>query len=671
MSVLDSKIPEGPLADKWTNYKNKIDLVNPANKRNIDIIVVGTGLAGGSAAATLAELGYNVKTFCYQDSPRRAHSIAAQGGINAAKNYQGDGDSNYRLFYDTVKGGDYRSREANVYRLAEVSGNIIDQCVAQGVPFAREYGGLLDNRSFGGVLVSRTFYAKGQTGQQLLLGAYSAMNRQINRGKIQPFNRHEMLDIVKIDGKARGIIARDLVTGKLERHSAHAVVLATGGYGNVFFLSTNAMGSNVTAAWKAHRRGAFMANPCYTQIHPTCIPVSGDHQSKLTLMSESLRNDGRIWVPKNLEDVKAIREGKKKPLDLSEDDRDYYLERRYPAFGNLVPRDVASRAAKERCDAGYGVNKTGEAVYLDFASAINRYGKEQAMIHGNHNPTEQEIYDLGREVIENKYGNLFQMYEKIVDENPYKTPMMIYPAVHYTMGGLWVDYNLQTTIEGCYCAGEANFSDHGANRLGASALMQGLADGYFVLPYTIGDYLSADIRTGEIPTDGPEFEQVEKDVTSRIDKLMNASGANSVDYYHKKLGKIMWNKCGMSRNAKDLTDAIAEIAALREDFWKNVKVPGAADSMNPELEKAGRVADFLELGELFAKDALHRNESAGGHFREESVEQSGEQKGEALRDDENFKYVAAWEYKGEPKDATLHKEDLVYENIELKTRSYK
>ncbi|GER58867.1 fumarate reductase/succinate dehydrogenase flavoprotein subunit [Patiriisocius marinus] len=671
MSILDAKIPEGPLADKWTNHKNKINLVNPANKRNIDVIVVGTGLAGGSAAASLAELGYNVKTFCYQDSPRRAHSIAAQGGINAAKNYQGDGDSNYRLFYDTVKGGDYRSREANVYRLAEVSGNIIDQCVAQGVPFAREYGGLLDNRSFGGVLVSRTFYAKGQTGQQLLLGAYSAMNRQINRGKIQPFNRHEMLDVVKIDGKARGIIARDLVTGKIERHSAHAVVLATGGYGNVFFLSTNAMGSNVTASWKAHRRGAFFANPCYTQIHPTCIPVSGDHQSKLTLMSESLRNDGRIWVPKKLEDAVAIREGKKKPTDLAEADRDYYLERRYPAFGNLVPRDVASRAAKERCDAGFGVNKTGEAVYLDFASAINRYGKEEALIHGNQNPTDKEIYDLGRDVIENKYGNLFQMYEKIVDENPYKTPMMIYPAVHYTMGGIWVDYNLQTTVEGLYAAGEANFSDHGANRLGASALMQGLADGYFVLPYTIGDYLSKDIRTGKIPTDTPEFDSAEKDVKDRIHKLMNASGQHSVDYYHKKLGKIMWNKCGMSRNAKDLESAIVEIAELRKDFWANVKVPGTADGLNQELEKAGRVADFLELGELFAKDALNRNESAGGHYREESVELSGEQKGEALRDDVNFKYVAAWEYKGEPKDAVLHKEDLVFENIELKTRSYK
>jgi len=671
MSILDAKIPEGPLAEKWTNHKNSINLVNPANKRNIDVIVVGTGLAGGSAAATLAELGYNVKTFCYQDSPRRAHSIAAQGGINAAKNYQGDGDSNYRLFYDTVKGGDYRSREANVYRLAEVSGNIIDQCVAQGVPFAREYGGLLDNRSFGGVLVSRTFYAKGQTGQQLLLGAYSAMNRQINRGKIQPYNRHEMLDIVKVDGKARGIIARDLVTGAIERHSAHAVVLASGGYGNVFFLSTNAMGSNVTAAWKAHRRGAFFANPCYTQIHPTCIPVSGDHQSKLTLMSESLRNDGRIWVPKKLEDAEAIRTGKKKPTDLSEEERDYYLERRYPAFGNLVPRDVASRAAKERCDAGFGVNKTGEAVYLDFASAIQRYGKEQAKINDIENPSAEKIYELGAAVIENKYGNLFQMYEKIVDQNPYKTPMMIYPAVHYTMGGIWVDYNLMTTVEGLYATGEANFSDHGANRLGASALMQGLADGYFVLPYTIGDYLSQDIRTGKIPTDTPEFDAVEKDVKDRIQKLMGGGGQHSVDYYHKKLGKIMWEKCGMSRNAQGLTEAISEIAELRADFWRNVKVPGTSTGVNPELEKAGRVADFLELGELFAKDALNRNESAGGHYREESVELSGEQKGEALRDDENFKYVSAWEYKGEPKDAVLHKEDLVFENIELKTRSYK
>ncbi|MDF0706802.1 fumarate reductase/succinate dehydrogenase flavoprotein subunit [Flagellimonas okinawensis] len=667
MGILDSKIPSGPLADKWTKHKNDIDLVNPANKRNIDIIVVGTGLAGGAAAATLAELGYNVKTFCYQDSPRRAHSIAAQGGINAAKNYQGDGDSNYRLFYDTIKGGDYRSREANVYRLAEVSGNIIDQCVAQGVPFAREYGGMLDNRSFGGVLVSRTFYAKGQTGQQLLLGAYSAMNRQINRGKIQAFNRHEMMDLVLVDGKARGIIARDLVSGEIERHSAHAVVLATGGYGNVFFLSTNAMGSNVMAAWRAHRKGAFFANPCFTQIHPTCIPVTGDHQSKLTLMSESLRNDGRIWVPAKKEDAIAIREGKLKPTELAEEDRDYYLERRYPAFGNLVPRDVASRAAKERCDAGFGVNKTGEAVFLDFASAIERYGKEKALTSGIKNPDKATITKLGEEVVEAKYGNLFQMYEKIVDQNPYKTPMMIYPAVHYTMGGLWVDYNLQTTIPGCYAAGEANFSDHGANRLGASALMQGLADGYFVLPYTIGDYLSDDIRTGAIPTDSKEFDEAEQQVRDRMEKLMGGSGIHSVDYYHKKLGKIMWNKCGMARNEKELKEAIEEISALRKDFWENVKIPGSIDSKNQELEKAGRVADFLELGELFAKDALHRNESCGGHFREEYQTEEGE----ALRDDKNFKYVAAWEYKGEPKDAELHKEDLVYENIELKTRSYK
>ncbi|MEM9646948.1 MAG: fumarate reductase/succinate dehydrogenase flavoprotein subunit [Bacteroidota bacterium] len=667
MGILDSKIPSGPLADKWTKHKNDIDLVNPANKRNIDVIVVGTGLAGGAAAATLAELGYNVKTFCYQDSPRRAHSIAAQGGINAAKNYQGDGDSPYRLFYDTIKGGDYRSREANVYRLAEESANIIDQCVAQGVPFAREYGGLLDNRSFGGVLVSRTFYAKGQTGQQLLLGAYAAMNRQINRGKIQAYNRHEMMDLVLVDGKARGIIARDMVTGEIQRHSGHAVVLATGGYGNVFFLSTNAMGSNVMAAWRAHRRGAFFANPCYTQIHPTCIPVSGEHQSKLTLMSESLRNDGRIWVPKLKEDADAIRTGKLKPTQLAEEERDYYLERRYPAFGNLVPRDVASRAAKERCDAGFGVNKTGEAVYLDFASAIERYGKEKALTSGIKDADKETITKLGEEVIEAKYGNLFQMYEKIVDENPYKTPMMIYPAVHYTMGGLWVDYNLQTTIPGCYCAGEANFSDHGANRLGASALMQGLADGYFVLPYTIGDYLSDDIRTGPIPTDSAEFEAAEKGVRDRMEKLMSGTGIHSVDYYHKKLGKIMWNKCGMSRNEKELKEAIKEIADLRKDFWENVKIPGTSNSKNQELEKAGRVADFLELGELFAKDALHRNESCGGHFREEYQTEEGE----ALRDDKNFKYVAAWEFKGEPKDAELHKEDLVYENIELKTRSYK
>ena len=665
--ALDSKIPTGPIAEKWTHYKDHINLVNPANKRNLDIIIVGTGLAGGSAAATLAELGYNVKAFCFQDSPRRAHSIAAQGGINAAKNYQGDGDSTFRLFYDTVKGGDYRAREANVHRLAEVSTNIIDQCVAQGVPFAREYGGLLDNRSFGGTLVSRTFYAKGQTGQQLLLGAYSAMNRQIGRGKIKMHNRHEMLDLVIVDGKARGIIARDMVSGKIERHSAHAVVIASGGYGNVFFLSTNAMGSNVTAAWKIHKRGAFFANPCYTQIHPTCIPVSGDHQAKLTLMSESLRNDGRIWVPSKLEDAKMIREGKLKPTQLAEEDRDYYLERRYPAFGNLVPRDIASRAAKERCDAGFGVNKTGEAVYLDFAAAIERYGIDQARLKHLDENDKQLVIKLGTEIVANKYGNLFQMYEKIVDEDPYSTPMMIYPAVHYTMGGTWVDYNLQTTIPGCFSVGESNFSDHGANRLGASALMQGLADGYFVLPYTIGDYLAPDIKMGKINTDTPEFEAAEKNVVDQISRLMNNGGSKPADYFHKKLGKIMWDKVGMSRNEKGLKEAQQEIAQIREDFYKEVKIPGTPDSFNPELAKAMRVADFLELGELFAKDALHRNESCGGHFREEYQTTDGE----AQRDDENFAYVAAWEYKGNPSDAVLHKEPLSYENVKLVQRSYK
>jgi len=671
MSVLDSKIPDGPLKDKWTNHKNHINLVNPANKRNIDVIVVGTGLAGGSAAASLAEMGYNVKSFCYQDSPRRAHSIAAQGGINAAKNYQNDGDSVYRLFYDTVKGGDYRSREANVHRLSEVSGNIIDQCVAQGVPFGRDYGGLLDNRSFGGVLVSRTFYAKGQTGQQLLLGAYSALNRQIAKGKVTMYNRHEMVELVKVDGKARGIIARNLETGELERHSAHAVVIASGGYGNVFFLSTNAMGSNATAAWKIHKKGAYFANPCYTQIHPTCIPRSGDHQSKLTLMSESLRNDGRIWVPKNMEDVLAIREGKLMPIDLSEEQRDYYLERMYPAFGNLVPRDVASRAAKERCDAGYGVNKTGEAVYLDFTSAIQRYGKQEAAIARIKSPSHEEILKLGEAVIESKYGNLFQMYEKIVAENPYKTPMMIYPAVHYTMGGVWVDYNLMTSVEGCYCIGEANFSDHGSNRLGASALMQGLADGYFVLPYTIGDYLSKEISTGAIANDSAEFIQAEREVSDRIEKLMNIKGTKSVDHFHKLLGKVMWEYVGMARNEDGLNKAMTEIKKIRIDFWNDVKIPGDKNSFNPELGKAGRVADFLELGELFAKDALHRNESCGGHFREESVELDGEQKGEAKRNDEDYAYVAAWEYNGESADAILHKEELEFKDIELKQRSYK
>ena len=667
MSKLNSKIPRGPLDSKWTNHKGKINLVSPSNKRNIDVIVVGTGLAGASASATLAELGYNVKSFCFQDSPRRAHSIAAQGGINAAKNYQGDGDSTYRLFYDTIKGGDYRSREANVYRLAEVSGNIIDQCVAQGVPFARDYGGLLDNRSFGGVQVSRTFYAKGQTGQQLLLGAYSAMNRQIARGKINMYSRHEMMDIVIVKGKARGIIARNLVNGEIERHSAHAVVIASGGYGNIFFLSTNAMGSNVSAAWKIHKKGAFFANPCFTQIHPTCIPVSGDYQSKLTLMSESLRNDGRIWVPKEKADAKLIREGKLSPVDIPEDKRDYYLERKYPAFGNLVPRDIASRAAKERCDNGYGVNKTGEAVYLDFSHAIIRYGEEKAKVSGLDLSDLKLVSKLGKEIVKQKYGNLFQMYEKIVDENPYELPMKIYPAVHYTMGGVWVDYNLMTSIPGCFAIGEANFSDHGANRLGASALMQGLADGYFVLPYTVGDYLSDEISTGEISTDLPEFDKSEKEISEKLKKLVSNKGEKSVDYYHKKLGKIMWNKCGMSRNEKDLKSAIKEIKELREDFHKNVKIPGGLNEFNEQLAKATRVSDFLELGELFAIDALERNESCGGHFREEFQTDDGE----AIRDDKKFKFVSAWEYNDDPSKPILHKEDLEYEDIEIKTRSYK
>lgn len=668
MSTLDAKIPEGPIEQKWTNHKGHVRLVSPANKRKIDIIVVGTGLAGASAAASLAELGYNVKAFAYQDSPRRAHSIAAQGGINAAKNYQNDGDSVFRLFYDTVKGGDYRSREANVYRLAEVSPSIIDQCVAQGVPFARDYGGLLDNRSFGGVQVSRTFYAKGQTGQQLLLGAYSALNRQIAKGKVTMYSRHEMEELVVVDGKARGIIARDLVTGEIERHSAHAVLLCSGGYGNVFFLSTNAMGCNVTAAWRAHKKGAFMANPCFTQIHPTCIPVSGDYQSKLTLMSESLRNDGRIWVPKKKEDAEAIRAGKLHPNQIKEEDRDYYLERRYPSFGNLVPRDVASRAAKERCDAGYGVNKTGEAVYLDFAAAIERYGKEKAHLQGLHNPSAEVIRELGEKVVESKYGNLFQMYEKIVAQNPYKEPMMIYPAVHYTMGGLWVDYNLMTTVPGCFALGEANFSDHGANRLGASALMQGLADGYFVIPYTVGEYLADDIRTGPIPTNTPEFDEAAKNVEERISKLINNKGAKSVDNFHKRLGKIMWDKCGMARNEQGLKEAIAEIRELREEFFRDVRIPGKANGMNQELEKALRVVDFLELGELMCLDALDRNESCGGHFREEYQSEEGE----ALRRDDEYAYVAAWEYKNnDPGQSVLHKENLVFENIKLVTRSYK
>jgi len=646
MIKLDAKIPEGQMADKWTNYIDHAKLVNPSNKRKLDIIVVGTGLAGAAAAASLAEMGYEVKNFCYQDSPRRAHSIAAQGGINAAKNYPNDGDSVYRLFYDTVKGGDYRAREANVYRLAEVSNSIIDQCVAQGIPFAREYGGLLDNRSFGGAQVSRTFYARGQTGQQLLLGAYSALSRQVKTGKVKLYTRRDMLDVVKIDGRARGIIVRNLVTGEIEKHSGHAVVLATGGYGNVFYLSTNAMGSNGSPAWQAYKRGAAMANPCFVQIHPTCIPVHGDFQSKLTLMSESLRNDGRIWVPKNMEDAKKIQKGELRPNDISEENRDYYLERRYPAFGNLVPRDVASRAAKERCDAGYGVGNTGLAVYLDFAEAIGR---------------------LGKDVVEARYGNLFQMYEKIVDDNPYETPMMIYPAIHYSMGGLWVDYNLMTTVPGLYALGEANFSDHGANRLGASALMQGLADGYFVIPYTIADYLSDQIHVPRFTGEEPEFIQVEKEVKDRMNKLMNIKGSQSVDSFHKRLGHIMWENVGMGRDEAGLKTALAEIPKLREEFWKDVRITGNMDEYNPELEKAGRVADFLELGELMARDALNRNESCGGHFREESKTDEGE----AKRDDENFAYVAAWEYKGDDQEPELHKEQLKFEAIKLVQRNYK
>jgi succinate dehydrogenase / fumarate reductase flavoprotein subunit len=666
MSKLDAKIPEGPIETKWSKYRSTVPLVNPANKRSLEIIIVGSGLAGSAAAASLAEMGYKVKVFCFQDSPRRAHSIAAQGGINAAKNYQNDGDSVYRLFYDTIKGGDYRAREGNVHRLSEVSGNIIDQCVAQGVPFAREYGGLLSNRSFGGTQVQRTFYAAGQTGQQLLLGAYSALERQIGSGAVQMYSRHEMLEVVNIDGKCRGIIARDLITGKLERHFGHAVLLCTGGYGNVFYLSTNAMGSNVTAAWKAHKKGAFFGNPCFTQIHPTCIPVSGDHQSKLTLMSESLRNDGRIWVPKRKEDSEAIRTGKLNPNDLKEEDRDYYLERRYPAFGNLVPRDVASRAAKERCDAGYGVNKTGEAVFLDFRANMMRYGHIEATKKGIHNPTQEQIKILGKEVVVEKYGNLFDMYKQITGVDPYENPMMIYPAVHYTMGGLWVDYNLMTTVPGLYALGEANFSDHGANRLGASALMQGLADGYFVIPYTIGSYLNNEIRTKAIPTDHEGFVAAEKEAQSIIDRLMSVKGTKSVDHFHKRLGLIMWNKCGMGRNAQGLQEAITEIRALREEFWKDVRVPGEANNMNPELEKAGRVADFLELGELMCMDALNRNESCGGHFREEFQTEEGE----AMRDDEKYAYVAAWENKGN-NTWEMHKEELKYENIKIAARSYK
>ena len=657
--ALNSKIPVGPMNEKWNDYKGHVKLVNPANKRKLEIIVVGTGLAGASAAASLGEMGYKVKAFCFQDSPRRAHSIAAQGGINAAKNYQNDGDSVFRLFYDTVKGGDYRAREANVHRLAEVSSSIIDQCVAQGVPFAREYGGLLSNRSFGGTQVQRTFYAAGQTGQQLLLGAYSALERQVALGNVTQYSRHEMLDVVMVDDKARGIIARNLVTGELERHFGHAVLLCTGGYGNVFYLSTNAMGSNVTAAWKAHKLGAHFANPCFTQIHPTCIPVSGDHQSKLTLMSESLRNDGRIWVPQQKNETR-------KAVDIPEEERDYYLERRYPAFGNLVPRDVASRAAKERCDDGYGVGTTKMAVYLDFSDAIIRYGKIEAGKQGNVNASEAEIIVLGKDVVKEKYGNLFEMYDKITGENPYETPMRIYPAVHYTMGGLWVDYELQTSIKGLYALGEANFSDHGANRLGASALMQGLADGYFVIPYTLGSYLADDIATKSISTDHPAFVEAEKKVSDRINTLMNIKGTKTVESFHKRLGKIIWDKCGMSRNAKVLQEAIAEVQALKKEFWSDVRIPGAINEMNPELDKAGRVADFIELGELMCKDALDRNESCGGHFREESQTEDGE----AKRDDENYNYVAAWKYVGES-NWELEKEELNFEIVKPSQRSYK
>jgi succinate dehydrogenase / fumarate reductase flavoprotein subunit len=658
-SRLDARIPQGSLEDKWKKYQSSVPLVNPANKRNLEVIVVGTGLAGASAAATLAEMGYKVKAFCFQDSPRRAHSIAAQGGINAAKNYQNDGDSVHRLFYDTIKGGDYRSREANVHRLAEVSGNIIDQCVAQGVPFAREYGGLLSNRSFGGVQVQRTFYAAGQTGQQLLLGAYSGLQRQVGMGTITMYNRHEMLDVVKIDGKCRGIIARDLVTGKLERHSGHAVLLCTGGYGNVFYLSTNAMGSNVTAAWKAHKRGAFFGNPCFTQIHPTCIPVSGEHQSKLTLMSESLRNDGRIWVPKQKNDTRAGN-------DIPEEERDYYLERRYPAFGNLVPRDIASRAAKERCDAGYGVGQSKMAVFLDFSAAFHRYGQGEANKNNVTHASEEQILEWGKAVVKEKYGNLFDMYKQITGEDPYEVPMRIYPAVHYTMGGLWVDYNLMTTVPGLYSLGEANFSDHGANRLGASALMQGLADGYFVIPITVGAYLASEIRTGHISTDHEAFVQTEKEVSDRIQKLISIQGKTSPELFHRRLGKIMWDKCGMARNEKGLKEAIVEIRQLREEFWRDVKVMGKIEDFNPELDKANRIADFIELGELMCIDALTRDESCGGHFREEFQTEEGE----ALRDDENFMFVSAWEHIADEK-WELHKEELVYDNIKIAQRSYK